>query len=235
MIATFYECSSLNSFPDISNWNLINLHDISYIFYHCSSLIFLPDISWIFNKFKNNILIIPNDFSLLLNKSTIYFNILSFQMKKHFSFLLDLIFFKKDIIEKISYKLFYFLLFSDFDFMDDVQIDFKIFFNYLLDLHDTSKWTFKTIKDIEYKLQISSYISQSNDLCEEWSNMVSNPKYIFSSKDNSLSLSDSNNNQENTQYSSETNIINLEDDNNSLNNNNNPNYEYYEHFYDSNY
>ena len=123
--------------------------------------------------------------------------------------------------------------------MDVAQIDFEIFFNYLLDLPDTSKWTFKTIKDIEYELQISSYTSQFNGLCEEWSNIISNLKYIFSSKDNSLPLSDSNNNQENSQYSSETNIINLKDDNNSLNNNifnnNNSNYEYYEHFYDSNY
>ena len=162
-------------------------------------------------------------------------------MKKHFYFYFKLTFFKGDLFERISYKLFIFLLFSDFDFICDEQINFLIFFNCLLDLPDTSKWTYKTIKDIDYKLQISSYVSQCNDLCEEWSNMISYQKHTFSSIDKSISLSDkSNNKQENiTQYSSKTNLIHFKDDYNSLNNNifnnNNLNYEYYEHFYDSNY
>ena len=41
----FYNCSSLISLPDISNWNTNNVIDMSYIFYNCSSLISLPDIS----------------------------------------------------------------------------------------------------------------------------------------------------------------------------------------------
>ena len=41
----FYECSSLNTLPDIFNWNNINAMDMSNIFYECTSLTKLPDIS----------------------------------------------------------------------------------------------------------------------------------------------------------------------------------------------
>ena len=41
----FYECSSLKSLPDISNWNTSNVIDMSYMFCNCSSLNSLPDIS----------------------------------------------------------------------------------------------------------------------------------------------------------------------------------------------
>ena len=41
----FGRCSSLNSLPNISNWNTANVTDMSYMFYGCSSLISLPDIS----------------------------------------------------------------------------------------------------------------------------------------------------------------------------------------------
>ena len=41
----FYNCSSLLSLPDISNWNTSNVYDMSYMFYYCSSLSKLPDIS----------------------------------------------------------------------------------------------------------------------------------------------------------------------------------------------
>ena len=41
----FYYCGSLNSLPDISNWNTSNVTDMSYMFFNCSSLKSLPDIS----------------------------------------------------------------------------------------------------------------------------------------------------------------------------------------------
>ena len=57
----FYNCNSLISLPDISNWNTENVIDISYMFYECNSLSSIPDISkwetsniqkmsWIFSK-----------------------------------------------------------------------------------------------------------------------------------------------------------------------------------------
>ena len=45
MNGMFYECYSLKSLPDISNWNTSNVTDMSYMFDSCNSLIFLPDIS----------------------------------------------------------------------------------------------------------------------------------------------------------------------------------------------
>ncbi len=41
----FYNCSSLISLPDISNWNTENVENMSYMFNGCSALISLPDIS----------------------------------------------------------------------------------------------------------------------------------------------------------------------------------------------
>ena len=133
-----------------------------------------------------------------------------------------------------------YLLFSDFDFVNNDQINFEKFFNYLLYLPDISKWTYKTIEDIDYNLQASSYISKSyNVLFEDWSNMNFNQKDTFSSIDNFISFSNnSNNNQGNiSQNFSNKNLIDLKDNSNSLNNdtfynNNSSNDEYYEYFYD---
>ena len=41
----FYKCNSLKSLPDISKWNTKNVTDMSDMFYNCSSLESLPDIS----------------------------------------------------------------------------------------------------------------------------------------------------------------------------------------------
>ena len=41
----FYGCNSLTSIPDISKWNTSNFNDMSNIFGECSSLKLLPDIS----------------------------------------------------------------------------------------------------------------------------------------------------------------------------------------------
>ena len=41
----FYDCSSLNSLPDISKWNTSNVNNMSGMFYNCSNLSSLPDIS----------------------------------------------------------------------------------------------------------------------------------------------------------------------------------------------
>ena len=41
----FYNCSSLKSLPDISNWNTTNVNNMSSLFDNCESLESLPDIS----------------------------------------------------------------------------------------------------------------------------------------------------------------------------------------------
>ena len=41
----FYQCSSLSSLPDISNWNTSNVTHMNCMFCGCSSLSSLPDIS----------------------------------------------------------------------------------------------------------------------------------------------------------------------------------------------
>jgi len=40
----FYNCKSLISLPDISNWNTSNVIDMSYMFYNCTSLNYISDI-----------------------------------------------------------------------------------------------------------------------------------------------------------------------------------------------
>ena len=50
----FLDCSSLKYLPDISIWDTSNIKNISNLFYGCSSLISLPDISkWNINKVNN--------------------------------------------------------------------------------------------------------------------------------------------------------------------------------------
>ena len=41
----FNGCISLESLPDISNWNTGNITHMNFLFNNCSSLISLPDIS----------------------------------------------------------------------------------------------------------------------------------------------------------------------------------------------
>ena len=41
----FYECKSLISIPDISNWNTSKVDNMNNMFYGCRALISLPDIS----------------------------------------------------------------------------------------------------------------------------------------------------------------------------------------------
>ena len=54
MKAMFYECNSLESLPDISNFDTKNIKDMSYLFFKCSSLKSLPDISkWNTSKVTN--------------------------------------------------------------------------------------------------------------------------------------------------------------------------------------
>ena len=45
MNSLFSDCSSIKYLPNISNWNINNVKDISYMFNNCSSLEKLPDIS----------------------------------------------------------------------------------------------------------------------------------------------------------------------------------------------
>ena len=51
MNSMFNNCSSLNSLPEISKWNIQNVTKMDYMFNNCSSLNSLPDISkWILNN-----------------------------------------------------------------------------------------------------------------------------------------------------------------------------------------
>ena len=50
----FYGCYSLSSLPDISNWNVSNVSDMSSMFFGCKTLSVLPDISkWNISKVNN--------------------------------------------------------------------------------------------------------------------------------------------------------------------------------------
>ena len=50
----FYNCSSLIYLPDISNWNIDSVNDLSFLFCGCESLVSLPDLSkWNTSKVKN--------------------------------------------------------------------------------------------------------------------------------------------------------------------------------------
>ncbi len=54
MSELFYNCSSLKSLPDISKWKTNNVINMNKIFYRCSSLISLPKISkWNTSKVKD--------------------------------------------------------------------------------------------------------------------------------------------------------------------------------------
>ena len=45
MEGIFFGCSSLIEIPDISNWNVSKVKDMSYAFSECKSLNLLPNIS----------------------------------------------------------------------------------------------------------------------------------------------------------------------------------------------
>ena len=50
----FYECLKIESFPDISGWETINVNDMSYMFSECKKLKVLPNTSkWTINN-KNS-------------------------------------------------------------------------------------------------------------------------------------------------------------------------------------
>ena len=76
----FSNCSTLESLPDISNWNLSKVINISDIFEKCSSLKFLPDISkwdtsnikYMRNIFKdcNSLVSLPDISKWNINNST---------------------------------------------------------------------------------------------------------------------------------------------------------------------
>ena len=38
----FYNCKELSTLPDISNWNIDNVKDKSYMFYNCKSSLNIP-------------------------------------------------------------------------------------------------------------------------------------------------------------------------------------------------
>jgi len=40
-----YKCSSLESLPDISKWDISNVNNMSFLFAECIYLQYLPDIS----------------------------------------------------------------------------------------------------------------------------------------------------------------------------------------------
>ena len=65
----FYECSSLKSFPDISNWNTGKVKDMGYSFGKCSSITSIPDISkWNTDRLQNLEKMFTGCPSLLKNK-----------------------------------------------------------------------------------------------------------------------------------------------------------------------
>ena len=49
----FAHCSSLKSLPDITNWNLIKVATMKYMFYNCFSLSIFPNISFLESKIKS--------------------------------------------------------------------------------------------------------------------------------------------------------------------------------------
>ena len=78
----FFLCKSLSYFPDISNWNVTNLKDITGMFEQCHSLTYFPNLSNL--NIVNNIRIdylFFNCFSLsfISNKSILKRNISSYK------------------------------------------------------------------------------------------------------------------------------------------------------------
>ena len=64
----FEGCLSLISIPDISNWDITNVADISDIFSKCYSLISMPNISkWKFSNNDNNRDLFNDDCLSLIN------------------------------------------------------------------------------------------------------------------------------------------------------------------------
>ena len=56
----FYNCSSIEYIPNISNWDTSEVKTMQYMFYKCSSLKYLPDISkWKLDNVKNKRHIFP--------------------------------------------------------------------------------------------------------------------------------------------------------------------------------
>jgi hypothetical protein len=48
----FYQCLSLEDLPEISQWNIQKLEDISYMFYNCTMINVSETINWNFEKIK---------------------------------------------------------------------------------------------------------------------------------------------------------------------------------------
>ena len=84
----FKECNSLISLPDISEWNINNFYNMSYMFDQCISLVSIPDLSqWDFDKINNMSNIFFGCPSLLFLSEKLYNNIKL--NRKNSSYLLD--------------------------------------------------------------------------------------------------------------------------------------------------
>ena len=69
MSDTFYGCSSLSSFPDISKWNTKKVNDIFAMFSRCNSLSSLPNLYKLISQFKDSKNIFFECFNSLYNYS----------------------------------------------------------------------------------------------------------------------------------------------------------------------
>ena len=68
MSGLFYECSSLQSLPDISKWNINNINDMSWMFNGCEILNSLSDISkWYKNIAKDKYIMNMSKINITIN------------------------------------------------------------------------------------------------------------------------------------------------------------------------
>ena len=67
----FFNCLSLISLPDISNWNTNSVKNIMLMFFNCSSLSSLPDISkWNTNNLNKMMPILFGCNNLIISEKT---------------------------------------------------------------------------------------------------------------------------------------------------------------------
>ena len=100
----FYKCTSLKTLPDISKWNTTNIFNLSLLFYECSSLKELPDISkWDINNVIFLDCIFSKCSSLISLPDISKWNIFNSNINNYISFLESANYFKEENIMK-SYK-----------------------------------------------------------------------------------------------------------------------------------
>ena len=174
----FYGCTSLISFPDISNWNTINASNISYIFSRCISLKSLPDISkWKTSNVKDMSYMFSDNSSLIYLPNISNWNINNVEnISFMFSFCTSLI----SLPDLSNWNT------NNINNMKSMFLGCSS----LKSLPDISNWSTSKVKDMSFMFSRCSSLKSLSDISNWDTNKVTNMKCMFTADKSLITFPD---------------------------------------------